>query len=649
MHQIFLSYKESDRRLANDLAQGLEAAGYTTWNYDRDSRIGFNYMEYCGELIAQCQAMVLLISPMSIQSGQVTREVIRASEEDKHILPVLSGITYEQFQKAAPAWRQALAGIAGIEVPPEGIPTILPKLTRALKNMGIEPVTAPKAEELPVAAASPAADPKTSALRVMLLYKRNAQPDDEVLSYLETEFTRQGVSVFIDRHLKPGMEWAREIERQIRASDVVIPLLSASSIQSEMLGLEVEIAKESAQQNDGKPYLVPVRINFEGNLPDPIGPILDPIQYALWKSPADNQGLVAELTHVLKNLPPPRARKAETSDSHGAVPLDSKYYIDRPSDEELRHAIAHRDSIILIKGPRQMGKTSLLARGLQQAREGGAKVVLTDFQKLNAGDLKSVASFFRSLAEIVADQLDLDLPPDSAWSGERTGNVNLTFERFIRREVLRKLQQPLVWGMDEVDRLFSCDFATEVFGLFRSWHNARSLEPDGPWGSLTMTIVHATEPHLFIQDLNQSPFNVGTKIALQDFTPEQVGELNRRYNSPLKSAEQTKRYYELVGGNPFLVRRGLQELSKPSVTVEAFEKTADQDEGPFGDHLRRMLVLLAKDAELSAAVRSVLAGSPKMSRDSFFRLRSAGVMAGDSAEEARMRCRLYANYLGRQL
>ena len=52
MHQIFISYKESDRRLANDLAQGLEAAGYTTWNYDRDSRIGFNYMEYCGEFIA---------------------------------------------------------------------------------------------------------------------------------------------------------------------------------------------------------------------------------------------------------------------------------------------------------------------------------------------------------------------------------------------------------------------------------------------------------------------------------------------------------------------------------------------------------------------------------------------------------------------
>lgn len=33
MHQIFIGYKESDRRLANDLAQGLEAAGYTRDGY----------------------------------------------------------------------------------------------------------------------------------------------------------------------------------------------------------------------------------------------------------------------------------------------------------------------------------------------------------------------------------------------------------------------------------------------------------------------------------------------------------------------------------------------------------------------------------------------------------------------------------------
>ena len=637
MHQVFISYRETDRTLAEDLARGLESAGFVTWYYGRDSRVGFNYMEYLGELIAECNAVVLLISEHSVASHQVTREIMRACEEDKFVMPVLCGLNYDQFQKLAPVWRQALAGIAAIELPASGITGVLPALVQGLRNKGIHPESAP----------APQAS-KTGAPRIMFAYKRDAHPDEEVLVLLEQEFTRQGAAVFVDRHLKPGMEWAREIEQQIRSSDVVIPLLSSASIASEMLGLEVEIAKEAAEQNHGKPYLIPVRVNLEGNLPDPLGAILNPIQYALWKSPADNARLISELTYSVKN-PPAKRLKADTSDTHGAVPLDSEYYIERSTDAEFLDALAERASIVLVKGPRQMGKTSLLARGLQQARASGHKVVLTDFQKLNQDDLKSIGSFFRALAELVADQLDLDLPSDKNWSAGGSSNVNLTFERYIRREILNKLDKPLIWGMDEVDRLFSCDFANEAFGLWRSWHNARSLNPDGPWGNLTLAIVHATEPHLFIQDMNQSPFNVGVKIVLQDFSIDQVAELNRRYRSPLRDAGAIERYFDLLGGHPFLSRRGFQELSKPDATIESFEAAADRDEGPFGDHLRRMLVLLAKDADLSAAVRSVLEGKPNMSRESFYRLRSSGVMSGESSEEARLRCRLYANYLRRQM
>src|SRR2546422_8633101 len=49
--------------------------------------------------------------------------------------------------------------------------------------------------------------------------------------------------------------------------------------------------------------------------------------------------------------------------------LDSKYYVVRPVDEEFRAAVWRQDSIVLVKGARQMGKTSLLARGLEQARD----------------------------------------------------------------------------------------------------------------------------------------------------------------------------------------------------------------------------------------------------------------------------------------
>ena len=50
-----------------------------------------------------------------------------------------------------------------------------------------------------------------------------------------------------------------------------------------------------------------------------------------------------------------------------------------------------------------MGKTSLLARGLQQARETGAKVVLTDLQKLNAAHLESAEALCQRLAEWIAE------------------------------------------------------------------------------------------------------------------------------------------------------------------------------------------------------------------------------------------------------
>ena len=103
-----------------------------------------------------------------------------------------------------------------------------------------------------------------------------------------------------------------------------------------------------------------------------------------------------------------------------------------------------------------------------------------------------------------------------------------------------------VWALDEVDRLFSKPYASEVFGLFRSWHNRRQLEPDGPWSMLTMAIAYATEAHLFITDLHQSPFNVGTRLELSDFNLEQVSDLNNRYGAPLRDNADIAIFYALL-------------------------------------------------------------------------------------------------------
>jgi hypothetical protein len=344
------------------------------------------------------------------------------------------------------------------------------------------------------------------------------------------------------------------------------------------------------------------------------------------------------------------------------------------ADEQFRAAIARQDSIVLVKGPRQVGKTSLLGRGLHQARQAGAQVVQTDLQTLNAAHLESAETLLLALGESIAEQLDLEVMPADLWESRRGPSPN--FRRYLRREVLAPLsversafsvetdaafvspqgstlnaqRSPhLVWGLDEVDRLFHCDFGSEIFGLFRSWHNERVLDPTGPMAQLTLAMAYATEAHLFITDVHQSPFNVGTRVVLEDFTRDQVADLNARYNSPLRDEADLARFYRLVGGHPYLVRCGLDALATQGADLTALEECTAAGGTIFGDHLRRLHTLLRRDPELCEAMRAVLRGQPCPTPESFYRLRSAGVLTGRAESEARPRCRLYAAYLERCL
>jgi DNA-binding winged helix-turn-helix (wHTH) protein len=509
----------------------------------------------------------------------------------------------------------------------------------ALQEAEVLPASAPRLTEVHASAGA----------QVALLYMRHVQPDTQVLTYLETQLSAHGYDVFIDRHLALGVEWAKEIEQQVRSAAAVIPLLSATSVQSEMLTYEIEIAHDAAQRHEGKPRLLPVRINLTGRLPEVLARILDPRQSFYWEGPQDNRRLLMDVLQALQHPTSARSSppRVPLEPPGGAMAVDSQWYVVRLPDEAFHAAIAQHDSIVLVKGARQMGKTSLLARGLQQARAAGWRVVLSDFQKLNVTHLASVDTLYRTLGGMLAEQLGLEVFPEDVWQARRGPNGN--FERYVRREVLGTLSAPLVWGLDEVDRLFTYAFGNEVFGLFRAWHNERALDPQGPWGRLTLAIAYATEAHLFITDLHQSPFNVGSRLTLEDFTCEQVADLNRRYGSPLRNPAEVERLFHLVGGQPFLVRRGLHELVTRHLTIAALEEQADREEGLFGDHLRRLLVLLAPEPALCDAVRAVLQGRPCPDYPQFYRLRSAGILAGESPREARPRCRLYATYLERHL
>ncbi len=482
-------------------------------------------------------------------------------------------------------------------------------------------------------------------MKVAIAYKRNSENDEHVMAVLREGLEAAGHQVFIDLNVLAGMPWANEIRRKIWEADILIVLLSARSVGSEMVEEEVLEASRAQEQQKTHPRCIPVRIDFREPLPAPFATILEGLQQANWTGPHDDQPLVEEVLHAIA-APGPKLVDLELEPVGGAMPLDSKFYIERETDASFIRAVERREALVLIKGPRQVGKTSLLSRALQRARDDGERVVLTDFQALNEGDFADITSFYKGLCALMLRRMGQRVPSSEFWAG--SGNPNADFEDFVAAYAVPE-RGYLIWGLDEVDRLFGQPYASQVFALFRAWYNVRATDPSQPYARIVMPIAYATEAHLFITDLNQSPFNVGTRLKLEDFTPEQVSELNERYGRVLESPSKVMLLFDLVAGQPFLIRRALHELAEREVSLTEFVAHADRDEGPFGDHLRRILMGLARSPALADTCRQVLRRTPCTDIDAFLRLRSAGVLRGDSTSEAQFRCRLYQTFLDRHL
>ena len=634
-HDVLISYAVQDQTAAEAIRLALEENGVGCQLAPRELAADGPRKDAAFDGPSEYRLLILVLSPHAVASPQVRSEVRGAIQREGPKLPILP------FQIAAVAldeeFRSLLGGCRILDASGAPLSETLSHLVRDVKR-SIGPIVSPIVSRTPA--------PGTP-VKVVLSYERNAWPDEDLAGALETILTRRGHQVFVDKHHRDvGLDWPRDIEQAVRRADVVIPLLSTKSVQREMVLWEVQTAHDEAQQRNGLPRILPVRVAFKDPLPPDLRVVLGRLRYFLWNGTYDNPRLVDDLIDAFYGpqlIIPPRSIPV------GGLPLDSKSYIRRPTaDDDFHSAVARRDSSVLIRGARQMGKTSLLARGLQRARESGVRVAFTDLQRLNRSEFKSLDTFFQALCLQLAEELDLDVLPENVWDPARTSNYN--FEHYLRKEVLEKDEKPVIWALDEVDRLFSSPFYSEVFALFRSWHNKRSSSNHAPlWARLTLVIVCATEAHLFIPDLNQSPFNVGTPITLEDFTPAEVADLNRSYESPLRDEAALDCFLGFVGGHPFLVNRGLYELVENGLDLAAFADQAARDQGLFGDHLRRIVVLLAEDPALAQDVRRVLSGDRSISERSFYRLRSAGVMAGEWPFDIRPRCPLYATYLKEHL
>ncbi len=84
-HDVFISYAEEDRRVADAVCQALEGAGVRCWYAPRNIPYGVDYEEAIVDAISASKLLVLILSSNSNNSAHVKREVQNAYREESQV------------------------------------------------------------------------------------------------------------------------------------------------------------------------------------------------------------------------------------------------------------------------------------------------------------------------------------------------------------------------------------------------------------------------------------------------------------------------------------------------------------------------------------------------------------------------------------
>ncbi|GEM_PF-639015 len=523
----------------------------------------------------------------------------------------------------------------------------------------------------------------SKSVRIFISY-RSQDPDLSLAQYFYESLKAAGHQVFMaGESIRLGEKWTERIDKELEQCDYFLLLLSPKSATSEMVTEEVRRAKELAEKRpQNKPVILPISVNFPINLAlnyDLRG-YLNQIQQREWKSPRDTQKILEEILSLLarqdnnsfdktdktedlsiiSTLQPSNISSvpsteffalplpvAEPELPEGQVDLASKFYVERPPIEERCYkAIVKPGSLIRIKAPRQMGKTSLMARILDEASRGHFLKVSLTFQLADSKIFQDLDKLLQWFCVSISRRLKLSNKLKDYWDDDFSGskdNCTAYFEEYI----LREINQPLVLGLDEVDCVFQYpEIAADFFGLLRAWHEL--AKTTDIWKQLRLVVVHSTEVYIPM-NMNQSPFNVGLPIELSEFSYEQIVDLAKRHGLNWNSS-QINQLIDMVGGHPYLVRVALYRIACNDITFDDFLNTAHTESSLYCDHLRRHLWNLEQHQDLAIAMNKVVSNTKAVKLNSIqcFKLLSMGLVKVQG-NDVTPRCNLYRRYFSVRL
>lgn len=236
----------------------------------------------------------------------------------------------------------------------------------------------------------------------------------------------------------------------------------------------------------------------------------------------------------------------------GTLPLDSPAYVKRPADDELFYLLqAHEFCYVLT--PRQMGKSSLMVRTAQQLQNLGSRTAIVDLTHI--GTNVSMEQWYSGILISLQSQLFIQTDAQTWWMAHQNLGVVQRLAEFLHDVVLSEVPENIVIFIDEIDSTLTLDFSDDFFAAVRYIYNARAELPN--YERLTFALFGVATPSDLVKDKTRTPFNIGHRINLREFSQADGRVLERGLitSHPGRGAAIFDRIYYWTSGHPYLTQR----------------------------------------------------------------------------------------------